>query len=346
MNRRMISCAMRILKELSLALLLLNLWIVLGTCQEDPDGSFNPKYEPYLTLIAEQKHLTTYVKNYAWSTNEQNTMPKSELIAVKMIVNNWDLSNIEDLNKNNTLKIEVESILQNELRELMEEVDFQGYHKLISMVSVNNKLLLGFCISPEKDQDMKDIYSLLVDRIEYKNLTYFRVKSGMVQQLAPVMKDTVIEIFLQLYKVQSEYGMDDPKSIKRKNMTDQMIHLIGTRFENTFGEFYYRIVIMDFIPSKNSMIVRSAVLLDPHHDNLYHASNIWQSLVGFIKLGPFPLLPENIHIMNTFMVQKEFSKYLEDRSYKRPLSEEFADNPLIIITIPSFIGNYDTLVKI
>jgi hypothetical protein len=36
---------------------------------------------------------------------------------------------------------------------------------------------------------------------------------------------------------------------------------IGTRFENTFGDSYYRVVVEGFYPSRRTLIVRTAVLV-------------------------------------------------------------------------------------
>ena len=42
-----------------------------------------------------------------------------------------------------------------------------------------------------------------------------------------VMKTTVYELILQLYQVSWVQGMDDPDNLARKNMTDQMLHLVS-----------------------------------------------------------------------------------------------------------------------
>ena len=60
-------------------------------------------------------------------------------------------------------------------------------------------------------------------------------------------------------------------------------------------------VIMDFYPSYKSVIVRCAMLLDPHTDNYYHATNAWFSPHGYVDLGPFPVLPDNV-----FLIGKTF----------------------------------------
>ena len=72
---------------------------------------------------------------------------------------------------------------------------------------------------------------------------------------------------------------------------------IGTRFKRIFGESYYRIVVTDFYPSPKSMIVRCSILLEPNVENYYHATNIWFSPLGYVKLGPFPLLPDNVFLI-------------------------------------------------
>ena len=133
--------------------------------------------------------------------------------------------------------------------------------------------------------------------------------------LKPVEKYTVFEIVLQLYEQPWLSGMDDPDNLNRLNMTDQMIHLIGTRFKRIFGEAYYRLVVMDLYPSYKSMIVRSAILLDPSIDNIYHATNIWFSTAGFVTLGRFPLLPDNIYLIESRMVWEKYHRYLNGLCY-------------------------------
>jgi hypothetical protein len=45
------------------------------------------------------------------------------------------------------------------------------------------------------------------------------------------------------------------------------------------------------------MIVRCSVLLDPNDDNYYHATNIWFSVHGYVTLGKFPIMPDNVYII-------------------------------------------------
>ena len=85
---------------------------------------------------------------------------------------------------------------------------------------------------------------------------------------------------------------------------------IGTRFKRIFGEAYYRMVVMDLYPSLKSMIVRSAILLDPSIDNIYHATNIWFSSAGYVTLGRFTLLPDNVYLIESRMVWDKYHKYL------------------------------------
>ena len=72
---------------------------------------------------------------------------------------------------------------------------------------------------------------------------------------------------------------------------------IGGKFKSLFGEAFYRMVVIDFYPSLRSLIVRSAILIDPDPENLYHATNIWFSIYGYINLGTFPLMPINIYLI-------------------------------------------------
>ena len=72
---------------------------------------------------------------------------------------------------------------------------------------------------------------------------------------------------------------------------------IGGKFKSLFGEAFYRMVVIDFYPSLRSLIVRSAILIDPDPENLYHATNVWFSIYGYINLGTFPLMPINIYLI-------------------------------------------------
>ena len=72
---------------------------------------------------------------------------------------------------------------------------------------------------------------------------------------------------------------------------------IGGKFKSLFGEAFYRMVVIEFYPSLRSLIVRSAILIDPDPENLYHATNIWFSIYGYINLGTFPLMPINIYLI-------------------------------------------------
>ena len=71
---------------------------------------------------------------------------------------------------------------------------------------------------------------------------------------------------------------------------------IGTRFRNRFGEHFYRMVVIGFYPSLQTLILRFAVLLDPDRDNDYYTTTIWYSIDGYVYLGKFPVLPGNVHI--------------------------------------------------
>ena len=111
-----------------------------------------------------------------------------------------------------------------------------------------------------------------------------------------VEENTVYEVFIQLYIEPYLTGMDQPDSKTYQNMTDQMMHLIGTRFKNRFGEHFYRMVVDGFFPSIQTLLVRVFVLLDPYEGNLRSAQNIWYSVDGFVHLGKFPLLPDNVRV--------------------------------------------------
>ena len=75
---------------------------------------------------------------------------------------------------------------------------------------------------------------------------------------------------------------------------------IGGKFKSLFGEAFYRMVVIEFYPSLRSIIVRSAILIDPDPENLYHATNIWFSIYGYINLGTFPLMPINIYLIGEY----------------------------------------------
>lgn len=72
---------------------------------------------------------------------------------------------------------------------------------------------------------------------------------------------------------------------------------MASKFKTIFGEAFYRAVVMDFYPSSGSIIARISVLLDPNADNYYHATNLWFSRNGYITLGKFPLMPDNVYVI-------------------------------------------------
>ena len=55
--------------------------------------------------------------------------------------------------------------------------------------------------------------------------------------------------------------------------------------------------MLEFIPSQRSTIARMAVMLDPDKENYYYAYSAWFTLEGYLHLGKFPLLPDNVVII-------------------------------------------------
>ncbi|XP_023349371.1 uncharacterized protein LOC111718104 [Eurytemora carolleeae] len=132
--------------------------------------------------------------------------------------------------------------------------------------------------------------------------------------------------------------MNDERSDHRMNLTDVFLHLIQPKFKNVFGEHYYRTVISHLDKTTESIIVISHILLDPDQENLYHATKIWYSELGYVTFGRWKLFPSNLEVTRSRVVPIRYYPFLSDRSYLAPQAPEFQNvSPILTITLPSAI---------
>ena len=107
-----------------------------------------------------------------------------------------------------------------------------------------------------------------------------------------------------------EYNSDIPQKISLKNykknyLKKSYLQQIGTKFKSIFGEAFYRLVVIDIYPSQKSLIVRSAILLDPNEENFRFATNMWFSNKGYVTLGKYPVMPDNIYLIGKYFLYKQ-----------------------------------------
>ena len=89
------------------------------------------------------------------------------------------------------------------------------------------------------------------------------------------------------------------------SIRNSIFQQIGTKFKSIFGEAFYRLVVIDIYPSRKSLIVRSAILLDPNEENFRFATNMWFSNKGYVTLGKYPVMPDNIYLIGKYLLKKD-----------------------------------------
>ena len=89
------------------------------------------------------------------------------------------------------------------------------------------------------------------------------------------------------------------------SIRNSIFQQIGTKFKSIFGEAFYRLVVIDIYPSRKSLIVRSAILLDPNEENFRFATNMWFSNKGYVTLGKYPVMPDNIYLIGKYFFKKK-----------------------------------------
>ncbi|TRY68729.1 hypothetical protein TCAL_10746, partial [Tigriopus californicus] len=295
------------------------LWLVLLiSVNEVRCEAFSRIREPWKTLIEEGLRFPSFLKTKFLTPEEQESLqlaPNEEALVVKLILKEQNFTG--DMRSRaskayKSLQLELKHGLKSVLGEEFPESDvFKGKWKLQDIQSLGHltRVLLSLNGSDASDNEKarKNILRA-ISQGQFGHLPIWNGTAEVYQQL--VEKNTVFDVTVQLYDQPFVAGMDLRESQTFLNMSDQMHQMLGTRFKNVFGEHFFRMTIVGFYPSLQSTVIRAYVLLDPDPENIYYASIAWYDIKGYVYLGKFPLLPQNIKIAESRLVLKEFYHFL------------------------------------